>query len=836
MLNKLLPGCLFMLLFLGGVTGCNQSGHEPRHNQSNYFQTPFQDESRFIVETIVTDLAEQVYYAKFHRLPEEKFFSVSATETANSPLGAPVYDLQVDLDAKHRGLKTKLNVNGPIWSPEVYTAVTAWLAKTTGLPAVAADHSAKTTVLARLANGEATTLEEENQKISSLLESDFTNPGLHEQAAVVLGAFMLREHSGDFFEIRSPLCRMTAHLSLASYLQGGELAADTGQIAEAMLLTLMNNQSAALDKLRDVKTNSIPLNAWVRALAARNSSDYRPLEKLDGLTQIECIEWFYALDRAANADIAWGKLSDVQKKNVNFVRIANQQHYSVGMGHELLALSLPLEFEEIASIYNRSHSQKLKKENLVSALNEMPDRCFSTGGKTGIRVHVIGWGLWAGFLQRQLCHTVRNNFYFLQHKWGVKDEAKKYSTQMDKLLGGLRLYPFVRRFNCTDVPAYHQSVDDGFKVTVATPQLVSPECWNYLCYQFSPDEHYRPNPNPHVNEWHKHNPPPGTVYNISPRLNQPSLTHRGDSAAWLDQLHNRAPFDWNLNHYLLKKRFKNAPTRDQVSQLFGASVDYNIQAMAWLAWSVKDQPDNYELLMTKAAEVNPSEYFNLAEYFAKRKEDAKACKYYEKGHATIADAVMVANHSGWLVQYYLKQARTEDARRVADFAGDVYSYSGLRAKADFLEAIKDYKGAHQWYANILERYEDSGPLVAFCIRYKSKTGDTTFDSELQKYASKVFPNGIEKVTLANFSSAPRDGVLLNGDSDLLKAAGMKSGDVIVAVYGIRVHNEAQYEYQRDQNINSELELIVWQGDGYHEIKTSPPNHRFGVDIGNYRKK
>jgi tetratricopeptide (TPR) repeat protein len=465
----------------------------------------------------------------------------------------------------------------------------------------------------------------------------------------------------------------------------------------------------------------------------------------------------------------------------------------------------------------------------------MPGRSFSADENKAIHVHVIGWGLWAGFLQRQLCHAVQRNFNFLQWKWGVPDEAKTFAERTDGYLGGLRLYPFVRRFDSTDVAAYHQSVDDGFKVTVATPQLVAPECWNHLCYNLSTTESYRPNPNPHINEWHKHNPPPGTAYNIYPRLNHPSLVGRSDSEAWLDRLHDRAPYDRDLNYYIMENKFKNTPTHAQATEFFGAAASYSIQAMTWLAWSVKDQPGSYEALMSEAAAVNPAEYFTLAEYFADRKEDDKAAKYYERGNAADPDAVTVANNACWLVKYYLKKGRTEDARRVADFADEVYSFSGLQAKAEFLEATKDYAGAFQWYANIEERYEDSGPVVGFCLRYKNITGDSRFDGELQKRLIKTFPKGREKVGLADFSGPPADGVLLKENSDLLKAAGLKPGDVIVAAYGIRVHNVAQYDYERDNSTDPELDLIAWQGNGYNEIKASPPDHRFGVDIGDYQK-
>jgi cytochrome c2 len=60
--------------------------------------------------------------------------------------------------------------------------------------------------------------------------------------------------------------------------------------------------------------------------------------------------------------------------------------------------------------------------------------------------------------------------------------------------------------------------------------------------------------------------------------------------------------------------------------------------------------------------------------------------------------------------------------------------------------------------------------------------------------------------------------------------------VIVAVYGVRVHNFAQYSYGRGLKDTPELDLIVWQGDGYHEFTPAPPNHLFGADFGDFPSK
>src|ERR1022692_4094571 len=122
---------VFSLLATGLATGCKPKS-AGSGSPAGYFQTPFQSESQFIVEAIVSDLAEQMYYAASHRLPDQKDFSVAATEKPGSPPDAPVYELQIHLDPKQAELKCDVAINGPIWSPEVYQDVAARLAQTVG--------------------------------------------------------------------------------------------------------------------------------------------------------------------------------------------------------------------------------------------------------------------------------------------------------------------------------------------------------------------------------------------------------------------------------------------------------------------------------------------------------------------------------------------------------------------------------------------------------------------------------------------------------------------------------------------------------------------------------
>ena len=827
---------MFVLLLAGLVSGCKRSqtsvASSSQSNPSNYFKTPFQDESQFVVREVVSDLAEEIYYAKFHRLPDAKYFQVTVVENPGFPVDAPDFSLQISLDSKTSGLKSEVHLTNAIWSPEAYESIVKDLADAVGLVPSSDGGMGDTSLISDLTDGTAATIEQENETISSSLQDDFTNPVLHEEAAVLLGAFMLREHSGYFFDIRFPLSRMTAHLAMAHFLDGSRDYGINGRMAMAMLLTLVGDEAPALKQLDALDNHDASVESFASALRILNTGDYLSRTQAQSPSRIESIARFFAMAQNVGDVQAWTMLNDLQMQSIDFVRLADQDGYSVEMGHQLLAVALPLEFQEIGNIYQLSQHKTLTEANLVAALNVLPERCF-TETDNGVQVRVIGWGQWAAFLQRQLCSAIQQNFYMLQYMWGVPDDAKAFAAKSDQTFGGLRLYPFVRRFDCTDVESYHSSVDDGFKVTVATPQFVSAECWNYLCYETSFAPLYAPNPNPHVNEWFNHNPLPGTVYDLTPRLNHPSLVNRPDAIAFFEKLHQLAPYDTRISYFMFHRKYNDHPTYDEAMDLFSNVMPYNVTADWAVAATLTNQPDQFEKLVLQAALLNPSYYYYLGDYFLNRNDNDKAAQYYDLGCSKDPDSVSASYYASWRMRYYLEKGQLDKAREIADEGAQVYSSAGLEAEALFFELTSNYDEAYDWYSKIEDRYNESGPLVAFCMRYKILTGDTRFDAEVQKRIGTLFPGGLEKVSLSDFHGPPTDGVLVEQENDRTKAAGLKQGDVIVAVYSYRMHNFKQYSWGREWSTEPELDLIVWQDGTYREIKANLPSHLFGVTFGDY---
>src|SRR5436190_2732954 len=367
------------------------------HSEFGYFQTEFQDESQFIVQTILTDLAEMAVLAKTPNVTDSNAFSIRVTEKPNSPLGSPAYAAKLKLP-QAAPLTCDLLVKRPIWAPEVYLDVLEKIGSQTGLnvPRAAAASENTVRLLETLLDARAETIERENQTLSAALEKNFLASNLHEQAALLLGAFALRENSGDFFDRRTSLCRITAHLAFAAYLRGKAEPAIEGRLAEALLYTLMNNQTDALQRIDALKGEDPPLATWRRTLRAYNTADYRPLTGLDNLKPIERIAWFSAYSKSVDGDVAWGELSDEAKKGFpDFARIANSGGYSVETGHELLRISIPLEIREASEVYKLAMARDIKEAGLVESLNQLPERCFGSVDKGVRKPRVIGWGHWA---------------------------------------------------------------------------------------------------------------------------------------------------------------------------------------------------------------------------------------------------------------------------------------------------------------------------------------------------------------------------------------------------------------------------------------------------------
>lgn len=788
-----------------------QQSAEIKKSPNDGSQDSFRDESQYIVKTIVSDLAQEVFFAAHHTLPNTDQFSVEVEENTNAPTDRPVYEVEIYLGTQHPVVRTELKVDGPIWSPDVYNDFTKLLASAVRLSNSKAPGNDSSALLAALTDGKASTIETENENLSSALQKDFTNERLHENAAMLLSAFALRDHAYNFSEISGPLCRITTHLCVAHYLSNQKQLGIAGQVAEAALFTLMNNETDALKRIHEIEAKDQSAAVWLRVLDAYNTDDYRNISKAEANSPIERIAWFYAYCEAVNVNLAWNKLSHMEKTTPDFDRIALGESTSVETGHELLQFSLALEIKELAAVYQFCRKQELQRDELIHALNELPENgCIANN-----EVKIISWGQWADFFQRHICNAIERNYRFIKNQWAEPDAAKEFSEKTEKSFSNLRLYPFVHALKDVNSLGLNNIDPERLRIVTSTPQLVPGRCWTHLYDNFSYISRLMTNsktglsfygfapPEPIEKEahWHKHLILPGTAYGSLSRIDFPYIKNSSRFAALADKLHAICPFNQQVSSRIFEYRYDDGPTYEQAEALFRPVLAYSSSAMLHVAEALTNQPQNYEKLMLSAAEIDPSGYYELGNYFKARKEDDKAADYFEKENQYDLDSVRASHNSDWLAKYYLGKNETNKAERVVDAAAETYSEAGLQAKVNFLTAIGKQQEASEWTAKIEERYghassEDMGPAERVATPVSSPHAP---------------------VTLSDFHEAPTDGVQIQQEDNTVRNLGLGKGDVIVAIDSFPIHNFGQYLMYSYANSKPEIPLIVWHNNQYREF-------------------
>ena len=792
------------------------------------FATPWQEESQFIVQTIATDLTEMMMFAKSGRAPAQKDLSIQVSEAAGSHDGAFVYrvalpDLQMTVD---------LPISAAIWAPSVYQPLVQALAQKLALkgsnPALADD------MVERLTDLRAEAIERANADVSAALEQNFSAPALHERAALVLAAFTLREHARLFFEIRTELCAMTAHLALARGLRGSSDFSVEGRLAEAALAALYNNQVEAVQLIERLSANSAPgVQTWCRALRVRSTGDYRLIKDTPEISLLERLEKFNAESQRRDNVMVWEQVASLREswqKLPDWLRITATSSYSVGIGHVMIDDALGLELGEIRQVYALSRGAELRQDDVVAALNVEPGRCVNATADGQPRVRVIGWGLWAAFLQRQLCQLIVEDFKVMNKMWAVPDDARRFRDEADAAFGGLRLYPFVRRQNATDNAYYHQAQDDSMALIRRQPHLIPAEAWNYVSYSVPFGKIYYPPPHPFINEWHRHNPPPGTAYDPHPRGNHPSLVNRPDTVALLEHLHALAPWDHDISFFLIQKRFGEKPTAAQLMEVYGPELDYTTSPMITIAKASMANPAVYVEWMNKAAMQTPRIYYRLGDYFVTQGRTEEAAQAYTDGMARSPDPLELAAAARWMVNYLEDHHETEKATALADRAAEVYSQPGLEAKAALLERRKQYDDAFKIHQAIAERYGDPEEILPFLARMQQAAPNSKYRALLTE---AIAGSRFEKIELQKLSGAPTVGVVPSTENDEMRKAGLRQTDIIVGVQGYRTPTATRYTIVRELG-DPQLTLIIWRDHAYRELKAAPPNRRFGVDFLDYR--
>lgn len=167
-------------------------------------------------------------------------------------------------------------------------------------------------------------------------------------------------------------------------------------------------------------------------------------------------------------------------------------------------------------------------------------------------------------------------------------------------------------------------------------------------------------------------------------------------------------------------------------------------------------------------------------------------------------------------------------------AAEVYSARGLETMAHLRERQGRNDDAESYYLKEQERHNDAGALISFYHRHDGETPGTPYAEKLKRATAKVFPQGLKRVSLKDFQGAPRQGVLIDGENEKVRQAGLKRGDIIVALDGERTDTMEQYMAVRNFDRWPEMKFIYFREGTYRELAYALEGRMFNVSFVSYR--
>ena len=716
-----------------------------------------------------------------------------------------------------------------IWSPATYRAA-AEAAFTPAEPT--RDFDVRTPLL----DPHPGMLIDQSVRISAALQENMRSASAHEAAALIVGAFALRESAGSFDDPRPALSRMTAHLAVAAALRRPSTDESLdGALARAVITVLAGRQRDAMTIVdgAEARAASGADRAWVRALRLRITGDWRVKPPADAPLLVQ-LEHGRAVRRRLGLD-AYMDYVDTLGDNgrlADWARMAFVDGLNVEAGHLFTDGQIEHELANAAAIWSRIHGGELSQERLMAALNDLPAPSPVDRSTTTPTVRVLDWGAWAANQQRHLAHAMLARAHHFDNL-ADDESATDLSRTLENTFGGLRLFPVVMRWMAETPSQYQLALERARPLVENAPELVTQRAWTLLLE--NPGFGGRAARFPIDTGWFQPAVPSGTAFELGARalleggVRSPS---RPQAAEWARQM----PYDhWTVwaNEYL---SIDGTPTLASVRKAFGPLLDYDTHAIRkvidFMRMPVAERIDFADSLCALVAD----ECSRVAELLLLANRAPEAAAAYDRWADGARDRVGVSLGVTWLMRYHLAHGNTARAEAIARMAGDTRSSRGMELLAEWDERNGRHDEAETRLQAIMKRYpENTTQLGAFLMRHSTRTKDQGLRVKAAELLRPSFPLGAEPLAVQALPVTASDGVRFASFGERPATFGFRSDDVIVGLDGWRVRDGAQYAAAVKFSFDEQMTFTVFRKGRYEQVQARVPERWLGARMGTFKK-
>lgn len=684
-------------------------------------------------------------------------------------------------------------------------------------------------VYPELANLTTQVLTAASATVSADLARDMRSARSHEAAALVLGAFALREAAERYSDVRWAMNRMAAHLAFATALRNGSAPSVDGSLARVVLMALADRHEHALAALAQLGQGSPPseLSSWVRALRIRVTKDWRLLPNPVMATRLEKLEYFRARRATVGRNRAADDLQTIAVEIApDFTHIVESHNWGVSDGMEYVSPALEAEIVELTETH-RAVAKAPMPAKLHDALNQRAPRLITSTGP-----EVLPWGAWAEYYQRHIAMHIAKIDHNYRYMQGSYEHAEELKTQIDHDYGELTWFPMgagLRNKGKTSSEADFTYIAGIVDVAARAPELITFDNWWF--WEWGSKSESVAALMPPYTAWFPPRPSLAAPYQAGLRL---STNGGGMTAPMLDELMGEASSDLKLLSFAYERLPPADPVSRRVKALLLARADYDGYAIDTLLKKVADDTERAELERL-ACKLASRSCMDLALTLSRLGDEAGAVREFERAFSDpMMDGVALSASAGWLVNYYYRHNRTEDALKLATRAASSGSADGAFIEGRLFERLGRLDEAEDRFLGIETHYDNAIPAIGFYHRQFVVAKNEKYSEKWRRHLEMFFPQGLQAVP-ATMPVAPKSGVFVEKDSDRSRKAGMQAGDIIVGLEGWRVDNRNQYHAINAFSDNERMKLTIWRG-ALIPIEADVPGRLFGTTLQTHPMK
>ena len=792
----------------------------------------YKNEGEWLIAGTARDIAHLVNYARTRKL------SGPSVSVASLPAVGrlPAYRVSFGPDAPWKTLPVDVPVREHVFSVTTYQPLAAQLLSRVGLKG---KPSAKPDPLLRsLTDLRTEVLLAENRRLSQQLASDPLDPRVHERAALLLGAFGLRESEGTFADLRPTLSAMSAHLALAAALRGHASPSTEGALASVLIDVFSGRFTPAVAEVARLQATlkdpaAVP---WLRAIDLRASRAWKRLANPTQATLLERICYVHALRAAVGESAALEFLERGGKeKVVDWARILlASSSFSVEVAHRHGATAVAAELADAAPAAEvaTTASPVAIVEALARSVSQVQPRLGP-----GPQPMIAGPTFLAAAAGRHVLGAAEADVHGLRKLLGRGEDAGERSDQLAELLGPLPLVELLR------IPWNSERGQAAVRVQAVAcarlaellgkhPEVLPEDGWTQVT---------RSCPNqrdagmlPGAELWLEPAVPAGTAYGAPARLRLGRAVYEKLSPEDVAGLFALWPRNDTILSVHVARNLRRRQTPEDIKSAWGPAWETESLPLSMLVQLAKDASNSAEVLNLRGRQcaLDSANCMKYGAELVEAEQFAQALVVYEKAVASARDRVAVSNDADWLADHYLDSGRTEAALRLAAEVGAVRSSAGLSTQARVLERLGRLAEAEAVYRTESELY-GSSKLGAFFIR-RHRRGDKAYAAKASQALKEMFESGLVAVDMATMKPLPPPwsaDIALFLDERWMTAryvkAGLRPGDMILAVDGIRIISADQWYCVRSFTDDPTIRLVVQRGGKLIEINAPFRRDKFG---------